>query len=133
MIHGIGVDIVKVERMRAGLQRFGHRFTRRILTDKEHAEFESRRCPPRFLASRFAAKEAFSKALGTGLRDGLTLRTLSVSNDSMGRPLLSCAGRAAQIIEDLAIGSIHLSLSDEIDFAVAFVVLETRDSPVNTA
>ena len=69
MIHGIGVDIVRVERMRAGLQRFGHRFSRRILTPQEHAEFESRRCPARFLASRL---EACSKALGTGFRDGLT-------------------------------------------------------------
>jgi len=129
MIHGIGVDIVKVERMRAGLQRFGHRFSRRILTSQEHAEFESRRCPPRFLASRFAAKEAFSKALGTGFRDGLTFHTLSVSNDPLGRPLMIFAGRAAEILEALAIGSIHLSLSDEIDFAVAFVVLEARNVP----
>ena len=129
MIHGIGVDIVKVERMRAGLQRFGHRFSRRILTPQEHAEFESRRCPPRFLASRFAAKEAYSKALGTGFRDGLTLHTLSVSNDPLDRPLMICAGRAAEIIEALDIGSIHLSLSDEIDFAVAFVILEARNVP----
>lgn len=128
MIHGIGVDIVKVERVRAGLQRFGHRFSSRILTPQEHAEFESRRCPPRFLASRFAAKEAYSKALGTGFRDGLTFHTLSVSNDPLGRPLMTCAGRAAEIIEYLDIGSIHLSLSDEIDFAVAFVVLETRNT-----
>jgi len=80
-------------------------------------------------ASRFAAKEAYSKALGTGFRDGLTFHTLSVSNDPLGRPLMICAGRAAEIIEDLDIGSIHLSLSDEIDFAVAFVVLEARNVP----
>ena len=129
MIYGIGVDMVRISRIRAGLERFGNRFARRILSTSELSEFAEhtqagRRA--RFLAKHFAAKEAAAKALGTGFRDGLTLRHIAVVHDSLGKPLLHYSGRATQMLEVRQIDSSHLSITDEDDHAVAFVTLVTR-------
>jgi holo-[acyl-carrier protein] synthase len=78
------------------------------------------------LAKRFAAKEAAAKAMGTGFRDGLSLRHIAVANEASGKPVLCFSGRAAELIERFGIGDAHLSLSDEREFAVAFVTLMTR-------
>ena len=123
MIYGIGVDMVQVSRIRRGLERFGDRFATRILSTRELHEFQHAVKPAHFLAKRFAAKEAVAKTFGTGFRDGLTLPQISVTHDTLGRPLLEYTGRASEIITEQGIGSSHLSLTDEEDHALAFVTL----------
>lgn len=124
MIFGIGIDIVEVGRIRRGLERFGERYARRILNEREYGEYVSLQRPPRFVAMRYAAKEAFAKALGTGFADGLSLRDVGVGHDRLGRPVLQCTGRVLERLERCAIGGSHLSLSDETGYALAFVTLE---------
>lgn len=124
MIHGVGVDLVEIQRIRISLERFGERFAHRILSDVEYEEFLSSRNQAQFLAKRFAAKEALAKALGTGFKAGLSPRHISVGHDSLGRPLLRCTERAQDMFKEFAIGASHLSLSDEADFALAYVMLE---------
>lgn len=125
MIFGIGTDIVRVERMRKDIERFGVRFAERILTDRELAEFRKNAKPAHYLARRFAAKEAAAKALGTGFRDGLSLRHIGVLHDAAGKPILEFSGVAADLVQKCGIAICHVSLSDEEDHAVAFVTLET--------
>lgn len=127
MIFGIGTDIVRVARMAENLSRFGERFARRILTDAEFQEFLGATRRAHFLAKRFAAKEAAAKALGTGFRDGLCLSHIGVGHDLNGRPNLVFTGHAAHLIEHMGIGDAHVSISDEVEFAIAFVTLLRRD------
>lgn len=127
MIHGIGVDIVEIARMNANLVRFGDRFAERILTVGEMIEYvtQARAQRGRFLAKRFAAKEAAAKALGTGFRDGLGLRDIGVGHDALGRPLLEYSGRASELCAGAGIRASHLSIADETTYAIAYVTLET--------
>lgn len=125
MIYGIGIDIVRIARMQVVLARFGDRFSNRILSEPERLEIMGSVHAPRFLAMRFAAKEAFAKALGTGFREGLSLHEIGVSHDARGRPLLECSGRAAELMGLRAITRSHLSLTDEGEYACAVVALET--------
>jgi holo-[acyl-carrier protein] synthase len=122
-IHGIGTDIVKVARIHAILARFEARFVGRLLTDAELAEYQTSRQPERFVAKRFAAKEAAVKALGLGFREGLTFNSIGVNHDQYGKPELVYLGGARAHIEKFGITRSLLSLSDELDYAVAFVVL----------
>ena len=124
MIVGIGADIVRVERMAHDIERFGERFAARILTDSEFEEYRQQRNKAAFLARRFAAKEAAAKAMGTGFRDGMTLRDIGVAHDAHGRPHLLFTGRAAAWTAAQRISDVHVSLADETDHAVAFVILE---------
>ena len=124
MIVGIGVDLVRVERLAQSLERFGERFAHKILGESEREGFHASARPAHFLAKRFAAKEAVAKAIGTGFRDGLTLPQIQVENDPLGRPLLSFTGRALELIEERGVTASHLSLSYEEEHAVAYVVLE---------
>lgn len=123
MIHGIGTDIVRVERMRRSLERFGQRFAARILTDAELADFARHPRQAHFLAKRFAAKEAAAKAMGIGFRNGLRLRDIGVVHDANGKPLLVFSGYAQMFMQDQHITDMHVSLADEEDYAVAFVTL----------
>lgn len=123
MIHGIGTDIVRVSRMRRSLERFGPRFAARILTEAELTEFARHPRPAHFLAKRFAAKEAAAKAMGIGFRNGLRLRDIGVTHDTNGKPLLQFFGYAKTFMHDEGITETHVSLSDEEDYAVAFVTL----------
>ena len=97
MIYGIGTDVVSVDRIRKVLLRFGERFAERILSDSELAEFAHKRDPVRFLAKRFAAKEAFSKALGVGMRMPMAWRRMGVGHDSRGKPLIICNARVENL------------------------------------
>jgi len=124
MIHGVGVDIVHVPRMERNLERFGERFARRILDEIECVDFRAAGSTAHFLAKRFAAKEAFAKALGTGFRDGLSPRQVGVRNDALGRPGFVVSGRARELMAQFSISAAHLSLSDEKDYALASVTLE---------
>jgi len=128
MIYGIGVDLVKVARIAAALERHGDRFLRRIFTPLEIDYCRGKVRMASMLAMRFAAKEAFSKALGVGLRrDGIRWREVEVVPDPRGKPEILVTGRAAELCEEAGINGIHLTLSDENDMACAVVVLERWD------
>lgn len=124
-IVGLGTDIAEIERVEKALARTGEAFARRILTEQEMLTFASLKQPGRFLAKRFAAKEAASKALGTGIADGVSFQDFTIGNDALGKPNLSLSGRAATLAAQLGVVHIHLSLSDERHYAVATVILET--------
>ncbi|MBE9516604.1 MAG: holo-ACP synthase [Proteobacteria bacterium] len=124
VIFGIGTDIVQIARIEKGLQRFGDALAKRVLSKHEFIEFQQIAKPASYLAKRFAAKEAMAKAMGTGFQDGLQLKQIAVSNDDMGKPTFVLSGFAQDFIESHGIAGAHLSLSDERDNAIAFVVLE---------
>jgi holo-[acyl-carrier protein] synthase len=126
MIFGIGTDIVRVERMRRDIERFGDRFAERILTEQEMREYQEVGQRAHFLAKRFAAKEAAAKAMGTGFNHGIQLRQIGVGHDDNGKPLLEFSGAAREFLHRHGIRVSHISLADEQDHAVAFVTLETE-------
>ncbi|MEW5837995.1 MAG: holo-ACP synthase [Pseudomonadota bacterium] len=123
MIHGIGTDIVAIARMTRLWRKYGEALAARLLADDELHALRQHHDPARFLAKRFAAKEAAAKALGTGFRDGLSLRHIAVRNNALGKPELEFTARARELLADYAIQASHVSISDESDYAVAFVVL----------
>lgn len=123
MIFGIGTDIVAVSRIQQGLDRYGDKFACRILAAQEMDGFTSSVKPAHYLAKRFAAKEAAVKAMGTGFRNGIALRQIFVTHEASGKPLLEMSGRAQEVCVALGIAERHLSLSDETDYAIAFVTL----------
>ncbi|MDX5411366.1 MAG: holo-ACP synthase [Thauera sp.] len=123
MIVGIGTDIVRIDRFEAMLERHGPRVAERILGADELAEFAAAARPARFLAKRFAVKEAVAKAFGTGFRDGLSLRHIGVTHDALGRPSLAFLGRAEELRVRLGVADSHVSVADERDYAIAFVTL----------
>ncbi len=127
MIAGIGTDIVAVARIEAAMARHGALFAHKILSASELLEFSTTTQPARFLAKRFAAKEAFSKATGQGLRHPVSMRNLTVSHDDLGKPLFLFDAELKQRLDELNISQHHLSISDERDTAVAFVILERKN------
>ena len=126
MIAGIGVDIVEYERIAHIHERYGEKFARRILDENEIEEYRQSTSKVRLLAKRFAAKEAASKALGTGFSNGVTLNMIGVRHDSLGRPLLELSLVAAEYAQRLGVTAGWLSISDEKNYSVAMVVLEAR-------
>ncbi len=126
MIHGIGSDIVEYARIESMWSRYGLRFARRILSERELPGFESSSHPARLLAKRFAAKEAFAKAVGSGLRDPVSLRRVGITHDGLGKPVLQFDDVLRTHLAQLGITGHHLSISDERNMIVAFVVLETN-------
>ncbi|MDD4912139.1 MAG: holo-ACP synthase [Sideroxydans sp.] len=127
MIFGIGTDIVAVARIEAAVARHGITFAHKILSASELLEFATTTQTARFLAKRFAAKEAFAKATGQGLRHPVTMRNLTVSHDDLGKPIFLFDAELKQRLDELNISHHHLSISDERDTAVAFVILERKD------
>ena len=125
MVKGIGVDIVEIQRLQRIRERFGERFAQRLLSETEFAQFEQRRHSIKFLASRFAAKEAASKALGTGMAQGISFKSIEVVNDELGKPSLQFHDAAQERLEQLQASNVQLSLSDEQHYAVAMVVIES--------
>lgn len=124
MIYGIGTDIIAVGRIEAALSRFGDRFAQRILAPGEWSEFAACTHRARFLAKRFAAKEAFAKAVGTGMRYPVTWQNINVTHDDLGRPGFGLAPELAENLLQRHIRSHHLSISDEAEMVVAFSILE---------
>lgn len=125
MIFGIGTDIVRVARMQQNIERYGEKFAERILTTQELDDYRQETRKAHFLAKRFAAKEAAAKAMGTGFRDGLMLSHIGVNHDVAGKPHLVFSAEAAHFVKKNGITSVHVSLADEEDHAVAFVTLAT--------
>ncbi len=128
MIYGIGTDICDIRRIRASLERHGERFAQKILSaaEFEHWQARSQRWPERgvrYLATRFSAKEAFSKAIGLGMRMPMTWQLCEVSNLSSGKPEIVLHGALKAWCEARAL-SAHVSVSDETDYATSFVVVE---------
>ena len=124
MIKGIGVDLVNIPRMEQALDRWGPRFLERIFTSAEIERCGTRARPAQCLASRFAAKEAFVKALGLGMREGLRWRDIEVVQNHLGKPSLQLHNQAQKLLKALEAKITWLSLSDERDSALAIVVLE---------
>jgi holo-[acyl-carrier protein] synthase len=124
MIFGIGTDIVAYARVAAAHARHGERFAQRVLSQQEMAQYASHNQPARLLMKRFAAKEALAKAIGCGLRFPVTLQRISVTHDASGKPAFAFAAELADYLAELGVTQHHLSISDELDAAVAFVILE---------
>jgi holo-[acyl-carrier protein] synthase len=125
MIYGIGVDLVKVARIERVLGRYGDRFLAHVFTDREIAYCRDKSWAAAGFAMRFAAKEAFSKALGVGLRKGgIRWREVEIIPNPMGKPEIFISGRAAALCEAAGIANFHLSLTDEDGRALAVVILE---------
>ena len=123
MIHGIGTDIVSIARLDEMYARHGERALEKLLAGCERDECRQSSTPARFLAKRFAAKEAFGKALGTGVRAPALLPSIAVVHDPLGKPSFEFAPELATHLAERGLTA-HLSLSDEQDSVVAFVILE---------
>ena len=124
MIAGIGVDLTTISRISNVHQKFGQRFAKRFLHSAEFAMYENHKDKGRFLAKRFAVKEAAVKALGTGERDGILLKDFYLEHDAIGKPLLRVSGQAQLRCNAMGIDGLWVSLSDEGDTVAAFVILE---------
>ena len=122
---GLGTDIFELSRIEAGIQRSGDRLARRILCANEWAVYQQHQQPVRFLAKRFAVKEAAAKALGTGIRNGLAFEQFEVVNDVLGKPGLVFHARAAEMAAEMGVKSVHVTLADERRYACATVILES--------
>lgn len=125
MIFGIGIDILRVDRVEAVYSRFGDRFVQRLLMPEELEMFAQTRRKLRFLAMRFAAKEAVVKAMGTGFANGMWIRDTGVVPDRFGRPEIVYSARGAHKCAELGVGAGHLSLTDEAGLVVAVAVLQS--------
>lgn len=127
MIFGVGTDIVELSRVQTVYDRFGERFVKRLLMDEEIELFRRSRQPVRFLAMRFAAKEATVKAMGTGFAHGVWIRDVGITANDWGRPLVTWSERGRRVCDRLGIGKGHVSLTDDAGLVVAFAVVETAD------
>jgi holo-[acyl-carrier protein] synthase len=123
MIFGIGTDILELKRVEETYRRFGDRFVQRLLMPQELAMFPATRQSVRFLAMRFAAKEAIVKAMGTGFANGMWIRDAGVKPDRQGRPEIIFSARGQRVCDRLGIDGGHLTLSDEAGLVVAVAVL----------
>ncbi|MDP1558501.1 MAG: holo-ACP synthase [Nitrosomonas sp.] len=124
MIFGIGTDVVESSRIERSLEKYGNRFAKRILSNDEWSDYTSSSKPILFLASRFAAKEALSKAIGTGLRYPVSLNHIGITHDTLGKPYFVFHPELNELIKSKGIVNHHLSISDEINIVCAFVILE---------
>lgn len=130
MIIGIGSDLIDIRRIEQSLERFGERFTQRCFTDIERQRSDGRKNRAESYAKRFAAKEAMSKALGTGMAQGVFWKDMGVVNAPSGKPTMSLAGGAATALQRLMPAGhepvVHLTITDDYPLAQAFVIIEAR-------
>ena len=127
MIYGVGTDIVNIERIQKIILKNREGFIKRVLTEHEQALFANKADSAAFCAKRFAAKEAFSKALGTGIGRVVSFQDLTVRNNDNGKPHFIPSEKLRLYLLEKGVKQAHLSISDESQYAVAFVVLETTD------
>jgi len=123
MIFGIGTDIVELSRVQETYNRFGEHFVNRLLMDEERVLFERNKQPVRFLAMRFAAKEATVKAMGTGFAHGVWIRDVGIVNNGWGRPEIIWSERGQAVCDNLGVGEGHVSLTDDAGLILAFAVV----------
>lgn len=133
MIYGIGTDIVQISRVEAALKRSGPRFAEKILGPQELEKYRARSAKNavrglRFLATRFSAKEAFSKAIGMGMRMPMTWRSAQMLNDPSGKPVIVCSGALGDFMREHRL-SAQVTISDEADYGVAFVIVTQAPAP----
>ncbi len=124
MIFGVGTDVVELSRIQASYERFGEHFVERILMDEEIELFRRSKQPARFLAMRFAGKEATVKAMGTGFAHGVWMRDVGITSNEWGRPLVIWSERGKAVCDQLGIGAGHVSLTDDAGLIIAFAVVE---------
>ncbi len=124
-IYGIGIDLCEIVRVEQSLAKHGAAFAEKILNQQEIKEFNNHRFQAKFLAKKFAAKEAFSKALGTGIADSVTFPEIEVYHNEMGKPFIRLYGKTLAKVESLGDTKMHLTISDEKDYAVAQVIIES--------
>ncbi len=127
MIAGVGIDIVEHARIARIHERYQEKFARRILDNAEMLDYQNAASPTRILAKRFAAKEAASKALGTGFRNGITFNMICIRHDENGKPLLELTAKAAERANQLGVVNQWVSISDEDHHSVAMVIFEKLD------
>ena len=137
MILGIGSDLANIDRIQGTLDRFGDRFRNRVFTETEQKKSESRKDVAGTYAKRWAAKEACSKALGTGLRMGISWKDMAVSNLRTGQPVMAVTGWAKDRLDSMTPAGheaiIHVTLTDDHPWAQAFVVIEARPIPTENS
>ncbi|MGA2959586.1 MAG: holo-ACP synthase [Thermodesulfobacteriota bacterium] len=126
MIYGIGIDLVKVKRIEEALERWGERFQNKVFTPGEVRYCLQKKTPSPNFAARFAAKEAFVKALGIGIRRGVHWKDVEVQRGSLGKPVLKINGRAVEICQKERIEGLFLSLTHDGEYSGAVVVLEKK-------
>lgn len=126
MIFGIGTDVVQIQRIERLHEKYGEHFIRRLLLPAELDAFRAQTRPARFLAMRFAAKEAIVKAMGTGFANGIWIRDVGVASNELGRPGIIWSERGQRLRERLGIGEGHITLTDEAGLVVAVAVLMRR-------
>jgi holo-[acyl-carrier protein] synthase len=127
VIYGVGTDLIEIARVARALERFGERFAERILCEPELKRFRGHVKPAHYLAKRFAAKEAFSKALGTGIHAPANWHGVWVVNQRSGQPRLEFSAALAALLEQRGVKRAHVSLTDEKDIAGATVILESGE------
>lgn len=135
MIYGIGTDMIMISRLKAALERHGDRFAEKILGPQEMQRYLHRKSKVemrglRYLGTRFAAKEAFSKALGLGMRMPMTWRSMQLLNAKSGKPEAVCSGKLKEHMEKLGLKA-QVSVTDEADYAIAFVIIEQAAGNIN--
>ncbi|WP_076420348.1 holo-ACP synthase [Colwellia sp. UCD-KL20] len=120
---GIGTDIVEINRITAMSEKMRERLALRVLTGTEYKRYSTLKQPERYLAKRWAGKEALSKALGTGIAKGVSFQHIEIQSLTSGQPILQLTDKALEIAESLGANKWHITLSDEVHYATAFVVL----------
>lgn len=125
-IYGIGIDLCDINRVEQSLDKYEEAFARKILHPNEKSIFDARKFKARFVAKRFAAKEAFAKALGTGIAEGVTLPDIEVKNNALGKPYLVLHGETHAKLDLIGASRVHLSISDEKHYAIAQVIIESE-------
>jgi holo-[acyl-carrier protein] synthase len=126
VIFGIGIDVLRADRVAAVYEKYGQRFVRRLLLPEELRQLERTARPARFLAMRFAAKEAIVKAMGTGFAHGVWIRDVGVEQNAWGKPEVIYSARGAKVRDGLGIGEGHVTLTDEAGLVVAVAILMRR-------
>ena len=126
MIFGIGADIVEIARVKSTFDRFGEHFVDRLLMDEERVLYEKTKQPVRFLAMRFAGKEATVKAMGTGFANGMWMRDVGIVSDPRGRPLIIWSRRGQKVCEELGIDGGHVTLTDDAGLIVSFAIVMNK-------
>jgi holo-[acyl-carrier protein] synthase len=126
VIYGIGIDVLKIDRVGKVYEKHGERFVRHLLMPAEREQLERTARPVRFLAMRFAAKEAIVKGLGTGFAHGIWIRDVGIVQNAWGRPEVVYSERGARVRDQLGVGEGHVTLTDEAGLVVAVAVLMRR-------